>query len=470
MKTIIRNTLFMNLFNVFGRGSGFIRYILLVYFLSDPDYALITFGFSFGRLCRHFMDWGLDNLITREGARNPETVPSYLLHGFIYKIAWGALYFAAGFAYLYYARALSVHELAVVYVSLCGSALLSLTGIMRSAYAAVERMEFILYTNAPVRTVSLALLAIALVAKLPVIYAAAAVAIEPLLWLGLLGWFAGRAFPLRAVSFSWSAVVFMFRESWALAVYGFFNIFYLSLDVIMIEALMNGREAVGPYTISSLLVEGFTLLMTGYLTAAFPVFSRLYQTDEAAFRCLFRRSVTVLFAMSFPLSMLLCVWPGEWINLIHPTSPISAQVLAVLGLNLNFALLNTLMILIFTARNRQRWLVGFTGLAVAFSFGANWWMIPIWHQVGAAYATLFSQAVLFVIMGSAGLRLFGLDLPIKRLAQIALITLTSTAAAYIIPGVPALAVPFIYGGLLIAQAKLFHVITLEEIRRLTQAE
>ncbi|MBZ0257467.1 polysaccharide biosynthesis C-terminal domain-containing protein, partial [bacterium] len=150
--------------------------------------------------------------------------------------------------------------------------------------------------------------------------------------------------------------------------------------------------------------------------------------------------------------------------------PISAQVLAVLGLNLNFALLNTLMILIFTARNRQRWLVGFTGLAVAFSFGANWLLIPLWHQVGAAYATLFSQAVLFVIMGCAGLRLFGLGLPIKRLAQIALITLTSTAAAYIIPGVPALAVPFIFGGLLIAQAKLFHVISFEEIRRLAQAD
>lgn len=469
MKTIIRNTLFMNLFNVFGRGSGLVRYALLVYFLTDPDYALITFGFSVGRLCRHFMDWGLDNFITREGARDPQRIPSYLLHGFIFKIAWGALFFIAAFFYLYGARSLNSSELLVVYLSMGGSALLSLTGVMRSGYGAVERMEYIFYTNAPVRAISLLLLLAALAARLPVAYAAAAVAVEPLLWLVLLAWCAKSAFPLRAAVFSWSAVAFMFRESWALAVYGFFNIFYLSLDVIMIEALMGGREAVGPYTISSLLVEGVTLLLTGYLMAAFPVFSRLYQTDEDAFRRLFRRSVTVLVAMSFPLSVLLCVWAGDWINLIRPANPVSAQVLAILALNLNFALLNTLMILVFTARNRQRWLVGFTALAVVFSFGANWLLIPRYHQVGAAAATLISQGVLFFIMGGVGLRLFALPVPLGRAAGLAAITLTSAAAADCVHGLPVLADALLFGGAWIAQAKAFNVISVDEIRRMARA-
>ncbi len=470
MKTLIRNTLFMNLFNVFGRGSGLVRYVLLVYFLTDPDYALITFGFSVGRLCRHFMDWGLDNLITREGARDHERIPSYLFHGFIFKIAWGAVFFVAAFFYLYGARSLTWYELMVVYTSMCGSALLSLTGVLRSGYGAVERMEYLFYTNAPVRTASLLLLAATLIVDLPVIYAAAAVAVEPLLWLAVLGWFARRAFPVHQAAFSWQTVGFLFRESWALAVCGFFNIFYLSLDVVMIEALMGGRGAVGPYTIASLLVEGVTLLLTGYLMAALPVFSRLYKTNEEAFRRLFRRSTAVLFAMSFPLSVLLFVWPQEWINLIRPTSEPSGQVLAILALTLNLALLNTLMIVVFTARDRQRWLVVFTGLAVVFSFGANWVLIPLYQQVGAAIATFASQIALLIIMGAVGLRLFHLQLPWARLFALAAATLASAAVAYWVPSVHILQVPIVFGIAWLAMMKAFNIITIDEIRRLTQSQ
>ncbi|MBI1388327.1 MAG: oligosaccharide flippase family protein [bacterium] len=464
MKTIVRNTIFMNLFNVFGRASGFLRYAVLVYFLSDPDYALITFGFSFGRMCRHFMDGGLDNLITRDGARSPEKIPSFLLNSFILKAILGALFFIAAYFYLYGARGLSPRELAVVYVSMIGSGMTSMTGVMRSGFSAIERMEYIFYTNTPSRMISIAALLAVLYFKLSLIWAAWAVALEPIIWLGAMAYCSVGRFSLRRASASWGAIVYMISESWALAVFGFFNIFYLSLDVIMIEYLMGGREAVAPYTLASLFMEGVSLLLTGYIFAVFPVFSRYYPRDEDAFRRLFRQSCVIMTAAAAPVSALLFFWADGWMNFIRETGPVSSQVMSILAINTVLSMLNTLLVVVFTARDRQRWLVAFTGLAVTVSFTTNWVMIPIYQQPGGAIATLISQALLFMVMAFSCRRLFGLTPPFARMGGLLAVSFAAGAAVKCLP-VPLLAVPFCYAAALTPIAHFTGVFTLNDARR-----
>lgn len=469
MKTIIRNTVFMNLFNIFGRASGLIRYVLLVYFLSDPGYALITFGFSAGRLCRHVMDWGLDHYITREGAREQERLSEFFWNGLALKSAWGAVFFIAAFFYLYGARGLSPYELLVVYISLTGSAMLSLAGVMRSVFAAVERMEYIFFTNAPARTVSVLLLAAALAFDAPLALAAAAVAAEPLLWLAGMAWMLGRTAPPGRPAWSQKRAWAMSVESWPLALFGFFQIVYLSLDVIMIEALLGGRDAVAPYTLASLLVEGVTLLLSGYILAAFPAFSKLHPADEAGFKRLFTRSAAIVLAMSAPLSAMLAAWPGEWMNLLRNTDPVSAQVLAILALNLNLALINTFMIAVLTARNQQRLLVALTAAGAIVAFAGNWLLIPVHEHVGAAWATLGAQAVMFVLMSAICSIQFRLRFPLIRMAGVALSAFAAAWLAKLAPLPHVLLAPPLYGLLFAALIFAFRIITIDDLRRMKAA-
>jgi len=460
---ILRNSIFMALFNIFGRASGFIRYFLLVYFLSDSHYSLITYAFGVGRLARHFIDAGLDNLISREGARRYDDVPSYLFHGLLLKATLALIVFAAAFYYLASVRDYSFYELAVVYSVLCGSAMLSLTGVLRSCFTAIERMEYVFYTNLPVRLISIALLFGALGLSLPLVCVAWAISLENVMWFLVLGTIAYRFFSMKPV-FSFSTVRYMIWEALPLALYGFFNVFYLSLDVLTIEYLM-GKEAVAPYTYASLLVEGITMLVSGYFIAIYPVLSRYYKTDEAAYHKLFRLSVIVLFAVTIPVSVLLGLWSDGWVNIIKETSPVSGQVLRILAVTLNVSMLNTLIIIVFTSRNQQRWLVAFTGGAVAVSLYFNILFIGWFGQVGAAYASLLSQALLFVVMGGIAWRKFTLQFPLAKPVGILAVSLSAGFLTWSIPGIPLLVKPFIYGSVLILFAFVTGVLTLDEIQR-----
>jgi len=465
VSSILRNSIFMGLFNLFGRASGLIRYWLLVAFLSPSDFALITYSFYVGRLGRHFMDGGLDNLISRDGARETGKIATYLFHGLLLKSILALVFFGGVFYYLAVLRGKSGSELTVIYISLAGSAMLSLTGVLRSGFTAIERMEYVFYTNLPARMLSIFILFLAVYFSMPLAAAAGAVSLENFLWFYLLA-AAGLRFFSFITPVSFSTIQYMLSESWSLALYGFFNVFYLSLDVMMIEYLMGGDEAVAPYTYASLLIEGVTMVVSGYLIAIYPALSRYYRENEDAYRALFRQSVIVLLSITIPVSVLLAGWAHGWMNVIRETGMISSQVLAVLSATLNLSVLNTLVIVVFTSRNRQRWLVAFTGGAVVVSFLTNWFFIRWFGQVGAAGASFLSQFILLAVMGWIAWRLFALPIPMGKAGGILLVSLLAGGMTRLIPGLPLLTVPFVYGIILLGLARLLGVMTQEEISRI----
>lgn len=461
MSALIRNSIFMGLFNVFGRASGMIRYLLLVGLLSKDHFAIISYALSFGRLGRTFADGGLDNLISRDGAREPERVPEYLFHGLFLKFVLGLPFLVGSFYYLTAIRGKGAFELAVIYTSMFGSIMLSMTGVLRSAFTAIERMEFVFYTNLPSRLVSIALLAAALVLGTNLIVSAAAISLENVLWFFLLGAVSLRFFPIRS-QLNGKTLWYMGSECWSLGLYAFFNVFYLSLDVMMIDYLMDVK-AVAPYTYASQLMEGLIMVVSGYLIAVYPVFSKLYGQDEEAYQRLFGQSAIVLLTMTLPATALLGFWSHEWMALIPQNDPISGTVLGLLCVSLNVSILNTLLIIIFTSRNRQKWLILFSGGAVGLSFVSNWVLIPRFAQAGAAWATLLSQCVLFAAMAYTARRIFHLRFPLAKPLGILGVCLFSGGLLWAIPGVPLWAVPVLYAILLFASARVSGVLTREEI-------
>jgi len=456
----------MGMFNIFGRGSGFLRYLLLVGLLSKTDYGLITYAFSIGEIGRNFMDWGLDNLVSRDGAREHKKIPAYLFHGIILKAGLGVLLFIFAFAYLHFYRELPWNSMLVVYAALCGSAMLSMTGVLRSCFTANEQMHYVFYTNLPVRLVSLGTLFVVLWLGLPVIWAAGAVSFENVLWFILLGFFALKSFSLRNTPFSFSFIKYMLITSLPLGLYQFFNNMYINLDVIMIESIMGGLDHVSPYTYASYFLKGVLMLLSGYMIAIYPALSRYHKTDEAAYQRLFRQSVFFLLSLTIPGSVMMVFWAEGWMNLVTETDTVTTTVFQILSITMNISVLNTLAIIVFTSRDRQWWLVGFCGLGVGISFCLNWLMIPHFAQIGAAYASLLSQSILFLFMAAILTRNFSLQYPVIKPLGILLCSFMASFILRLLPEIHILLVPFLFAiviGLLIL---LFRVMTMQEIKDL----
>lgn len=468
MKPLVRNSIFMAFFNIFGRASGFVRYALLVYFLSDEQYGLATFAISFGSLCRCFTDGGLDNLVSRDGARDYGKVPMFYVNAMFMKTVLAVIFCLGAYWYLSAIREKNLYELFIVYIALIGSMMTSFTGVIRSCFTAIERMEYVFYTNVPSRFISIALLFFALWFALPLEIAVACISLENVIWFVLLGAVSLRFFHLKQTGLSLTDMRYMFWESLPLMVYAFFNEFYLRLDVVMIEYFMTYAD-VAPYTYASALLDGVTLLLSSYFVAVYPTLSRLYISDFDAYRRLFRQSLIMLFMFTIPTSVLIGFWSDLWMNLIKDTGPISAHLLTILAINLNLSMLNTLLIIVFTSCNRQTMLVIFTALALLISFLSNCVMIPIYAQPGAAYASLFSQLSLFCIMSIAAKRMFALTYPWQKPLWLAGLSIVSALTAQWLPGLPMLIEPLVFTLILAGLVCVTGVITKEEWKKIQSA-
>jgi O-antigen/teichoic acid export membrane protein len=326
-------------------------------------------------------------------------------------------------------------------------------------------MEYVFYTNLPSRIISIFLLFVALWFALPLELAVACVSLENVLWFVLLGIISLRFFTLRIGLLSMPLMWQLFWAALPLFAYNFFNVLYLSLDVIMIEYYM-GEEAVAPYAYASLLMEGVILLVSSYFVAVYPTLSRLYVSDMDAYRRLFRQSFIMLFMFTVPTSVALGFWSDLWMNIIKDTGVISGKVLSVLAVNLNISMLNTFLFIVFTSCNRQRLLVMFLTVAVTVSFCSNCYLIPMYGQQGAAWATLFSMSFLFLILAPAATRLFSLRFPWKKPLWLLGISVISAMAAKWIPGLPVLVQPVLFTLLLAGLGWATGIMSKEEYQKI----
>lgn len=458
----------MAMFNLFGRVSGFVRYFLLVKFLTTADYGLVAFSFYMGSLCRHFTDGGLDIFISRDGARDYKKVPAFYVNAMVMKVCFALVFCGIAFWYLSTVSEKSWREMGLIYIALFGSIMTSFTGVVRSCFTAIERMEFVFYTNLPSRLISITLLFVVLWFALPLEWVVACVSLENAIWFILLGTISLRFFTLRLNALSLPLMGTLFWEALPLFAYNFFNILYLSLDVIMIDYFM-GEEAVAPYAYASLLMEGVILLVSSYFVAVYPTLSRLYISDMDAYRKLFRQSFIMLLMFTIPASVALGFWSDLWMNLIKDTGVISGKVLSVLAVNLNISMLNTLLFIVFTSCNRQRMLVLFLTLAVAVSLGSNWYLIPLYGQQGAAWATLLSMLFLLIILAPVAVRLFSLSFPWQKPLWLLSLSVLSALLTQWIPGLPVLIEPVVFSVLLTGLGWITGIISKDEWQKIMSA-
>ncbi len=431
MTKLFRNTFFMLLFNVFGRASGFLRYLVFTAFLDKAEWGILFYALQFSGIARHFIDGGLDNLVTRDGARRKDLLPTFTVTALAIKCVLAVLFFGITLCILGPLNVPKERHLVTLTAVLMISGL-SLTGVLRSGFSALERMEYVFYTHSPCRVVSLILTVCALAMGLALPLVVVAVFTENILWFGLSLYFIHRFYRLSDGTVSFANALAMLKESWPLAIYGFFNVLYLRMDTLMIQWL-TGFEETGIYGTSMYLVEGVTLVVSGYIVAVFPIFSNLYPHHEERFRGLYTQSLAVMVALTLPAALFLGGFADVWARILPGGDRHMTVLLPLLGGTMVSAICNSFLIAIFTARNRQRWLVVFLGLAVGVSFATNYILIPRYGFVGAAVASLFSQGLLFLSMLTVLRVRMALTAPLGRWLKVLLAGLLAFGLARLLP-------------------------------------
>ena len=177
-----------------------------------------------------------------------------------------------------------------------------------------------------------------------------------------------------------------------------FSVLYFRLDIVMLQ-LMTEASVVGFYSAAYKLFEVAVVLPHSFMLVLFPTLVEEYHSDRSKFKDRFKKALTMYSLIGGSIALALWVFSQGIITLMYGDTFLpSISVLDILSgvvllFFINFLLSN---ILIISGRERiNTWsLVGATVLNVTLNLA----LIPLNGAIGAAWATLFCEVGLIVVL------------------------------------------------------------------------
>jgi O-antigen/teichoic acid export membrane protein len=162
---------------------------------------------------------------------------------------------------------------------------------------------------------------------------------------------------------------------------------YFRIDVYFLERL-HGIEVVGRYNAAFRLVDAVRLLAAAALAVAYPTLC------SAATLAPLRRVATVLVGTSVLVTAVVFWLSSPLLTFLYGDAFASAgPALRVLSLSIPFFFLNYALTYQLIAWERTRAYLGVAVMALLTNVALNAWLIPAQQMIGAAYATLVTEAV-----------------------------------------------------------------------------
>lgn len=190
----------------------------------------------------------------------------------------------------------------------------------------------------------------------------------------------------------------MYREILPLAVISFATTIYFKIDIVMLAYLLDDASQAGYYSASHKFLEGIILLLA---PVSYICFRKLRQNwrDKARFAALLKW-ITGLMLVGALIVILLLGWLGPWlVDLAYGEAyGASVELLFWLSQSLFFMMPNYVLTQAAIADNRGASYAWITVVASIGNVTMNLYLIPRYGAVGAAWATIASEALIFGLL------------------------------------------------------------------------
>jgi len=220
-------------------------------------------------------------------------------------------------------------------------------------------------------------------------------------------------------------------QFWSMAVITVLGLIHFKFDSIMLSFYKSASD-VGLYAIAYKLLEIILIIPSIFATNLLPVMTAI--VDEGRhdeFGTLVKNSASLLLAVALFISVLVFTF-SSWliIFITQPEFIAAANALRVLVLAVLFIFMSTLISqAIVSTRQQKRLLAGYLGV-VALNILLNFYAIPRFSYVGAAWTTLITEAVLMTYTVVIAWREFGVRFDWPVLIRLGLASAVSLAVIW----------------------------------------
>lgn len=178
---------------------------------------------------------------------------------------------------------------------------------------------------------------------------------------------------------------------------GILGLLYFRIDTLMLT-YMRGNYDVGIYTAAYKFVEAVIFIPSALAVALFPMMAKLHQEDVSQLKSIYFKTVRIMALISFVVVVgyffVLPMIIEKYLPLYMP----AIEVIKILSFTIPFMFIHApgVQVLLSTDKYLKQ-VVLLSFLTVGFNIGANFIFIPLYGYIGAAWVTVVSEMLSFII-------------------------------------------------------------------------
>jgi len=393
-RRIVKNALSGVAAELIGGGLNFIALLMIARSAGVDGFGIFSFVLAFSGLFQLVADFGLSNILVREISTHRDQLDRYL--GAAKSLIWILSFLT--FAVMVGTIHLIGRSAEVVQLSyLMGLAVLAMFHV--TGYAAVFRAFEVMELNAlgfvlhKVFLLGCVLLTIFVHGDL-IGFALSYLAANLALW-GFNYLLVRRRYVRPRMIMDrplWRELV---TEAYPLGIGMILRRATWHVDSLLLTWLA-APAAVGLYNAAYRIIQSISLLPMALTIPLYPVFSRMAEGSHEKLWAAYQKSLKFLGIVSIPMAVGLSVLSGRIIGFLYGEAYLaSAQALTVLSWVVVLLFPTSLYLYLYTALGRQRAYTLCVGASLGINIVLDLVLIPMFGFMGACYATLIAEIVLF---------------------------------------------------------------------------
>ncbi len=390
---VLSNTAWLFSDKILRMGVGLFVSVWIARYLGPEDFGLFSFGIAFVSLLGALSTLGLPGVVVRDIVSDPKSRLETLGSSFVLQIMGGITAFALLLILIPIFRPNDRSAINVV-------AIIGLTLLFKASESIKYWFESQVQSKYVVWAENAVFVSIA-AAKIGLILVGASLfafvwitliegVITAVLLFAMYEWVGGR---ITAWRFSIACAKTLLNHSWPLILSGLAVMVYMRIDQIMLGQMLNDK-AVGIYTAAVRVSEAWYFIPVAIVGSVFPALLDAKKTSEALyleqFQKLYDFLVMIALAVAIPVTFLADQIVGTLFGAEYQEAGIILSIHIWTAL---FVFLGVASGRWFLVENRQFLAFQRVCIGMVINIALNWVLIPKYGGVGAAVATLISQAV-----------------------------------------------------------------------------
>jgi PST family polysaccharide transporter len=396
VQAVLGNISWLSADRIVRLGVGLIVGLWVARYLGPGQYGALNFASAFVALFGPLAVLGLDSVVIRDLAAQPDQERRTLGTAFILKLVGGVTSGILAILVFALSRPEDTRLQWLVVIFSGGVLFQSMDVVDFWFQAQVRSKHVVLARNASFLILAVARVIMILSHASLAAFAWATLAELALCALGLLIIYTNAGRSVLSWIPQMKRAREVLRDSWPLFLAGISIALYMRLDQVMIGYLLD-ESSVGIYSVAIRLVEIWYFLPTAIAASVLPGLIQVRSENEQLYKTRLQTVYDVMGALSLVLAAGISLLSGLIIGILYGQAyAAAAPVLSIYAWGTVPVFLGVASSQHFLVENRNRVSLFRTFVGLVINVILNLILIPVWGPAGAAFASLVSQCAVVV--------------------------------------------------------------------------